>query len=61
MRLPIDTSRLKFLMVAEVEPLLQYEERKPSDGVSLLSDRAGRSAVGAVKWREGRGQLGEAA
>src|SRR4051794_24621732 len=29
MRLPIDTSRLKFLVVAPAEPLRQYEEAKP--------------------------------
>jgi hypothetical protein len=60
-RLPIDTSRLEFLVVADVEPLRQYEERKLSNGASLSSDSAARSAVGAVKWREGRDQLGEAA
>ena len=55
MRLPIDTSRLEFLVVADVEPLRQYEERKPRDGVSVSSNWAGRSAVGAVTWGEGRG------
>jgi len=48
-------------MVADAAPLRRYEERKPRDGVSLSSDRAGRSAVGAVRWRERRRQLGEAA
>jgi hypothetical protein len=52
---------LKFLVVADMEPLRQYEERKPSDRVSLSSNRPGRSAAGAVRWREGRGQVGEAA
>jgi hypothetical protein len=60
-RLPVDTSRLEFLVVADVEPLRQYEERKRGDGVSVSSDWAGRSAVGGVMWRAGRGQLGEAA
>ena len=60
-RLPIDTSRLKFLVVVDMEPLRQYEERKPRDRVSLSSNRAGRSAAGAVRWREGRSRLGEAA
>ena len=61
MRLPVDTSRLKFSVVAGVESFRRYEERKPRDSVSLSSDRAGRSAVGPVKWGEGRRQLGEAA
>jgi hypothetical protein len=31
MRLPIDTSRLKFLVVAPAEPLKQFEEGKPRE------------------------------
>jgi hypothetical protein len=31
MRLPIDTSRLKFLAVAPAEPLRKYEEGKPRE------------------------------
>lgn len=31
MRLPIDTSRLQFLVVSEAEQLRQYEEGKPRD------------------------------
>jgi hypothetical protein len=31
MRLPIDTSRLKFLVVAPAEPMRQYEEGKPRE------------------------------
>jgi hypothetical protein len=30
-RLPIDTSRLQFLVVAGAEPLKQYEEGKPRE------------------------------
>jgi hypothetical protein len=52
---------LEFLVVADVEPLRHCEERKPSDRVSPSIDSAGRSAAGAVGWREGRGQFGEAA
>ena len=51
MRFPIDTSRLESLVVADVEPLRQYEERKPIDRVSVSSDWASRSAVGAVGWK----------
>jgi hypothetical protein len=31
MRLPIDTSRLQFLVVSAAEPLKKYEEGKPRD------------------------------
>ena len=61
MRLPVDTSRLKFSVVAGVESFRRYKERKPRDSVSLSSDKAGGSAVGQVTWGEGRRQIGEAA
>src|SRR5262245_54290233 len=41
MRLPIDTSRLKFLVVAEAEPLRQYEEGKPREAWAPRTDRNG--------------------
>jgi hypothetical protein len=37
-RLPIDTSRLKFLVVAEAEPLRQYEEGKPREAWAPRTD-----------------------
>src|SRR6188472_1396443 len=46
MRLPIDTSRLKFLVVAEAEPLRQYEEGKPREAWAPRTDLNGE-----VLWR----------
>jgi hypothetical protein len=46
MRLPIDTSRLKFLVVAPAEPLRQYEEGKPREAWAPRTD-----ASGEVLWR----------
>src|SRR5690348_10543986 len=46
MRLPIDTSRLKFLVVAPAEPLKQYEEGKPRDAWAPRTD-----VNGEVLWR----------
>jgi hypothetical protein len=46
MRLPIDTSRLKFLTVASAEPLKQYEEGKPREAWAPRTD-----ASGEVLWR----------
>jgi hypothetical protein len=45
-RLPIDTSRLKFLVVAEAEPLRQYEEGKPREAWAPRTD-----VNGEVLWR----------
>jgi hypothetical protein len=46
MRLPIDTSRLKFLVVAPAEPLRQYEEGKPREAWAPRTNRDGE-----VLWR----------
>src|SRR5437867_1257903 len=46
MRLPIDTSRLQFLVVAPAEPLRQYEEGKPREAWAPRTD-----ANGEVLWR----------
>src|SRR5919106_6906893 len=46
MRLPIDTSRLKFLVVAPAEPLKQYEEGKPRESWAPRTD-----VNGEVLWR----------
>jgi hypothetical protein len=46
MRLPIDTSRLKFLVVAPAEPLRQYEEGKPREAWATRTD-----VNGEVLWR----------
>ena len=46
MRLPIDTSRLKFLVVAEAEPLRQFEEGKPREAWAPRTDTNGE-----VLWR----------
>jgi len=46
MRLPIDTSRLKFLMVAGAEPLRQFEEGKPRESWAPRTDTNGE-----VLWR----------
>jgi hypothetical protein len=47
MRLPIDTSRLKFLVVAAAEPLKQYEEGKPRESWAPRTD----VHTGEVLWR----------
>src|SRR3954453_16258965 len=47
MRLPIDTSRLKFLVVAPAEPLRQYEEGKPREAWAPRTD----AVSGEVLWR----------
>ena len=46
MRLPIDTSRLKFLVVAAAEPLRQFEEGKPREAWAPRTD-----VNGEVLWR----------
>jgi hypothetical protein len=53
-RLPIDTSRLKFLVVAPAEPLRQYEEGKPRDAWAPRTD-----VNGEVLWRVQLVALGE--
>jgi hypothetical protein len=45
-RFPIDTSRLKFLVVAAPEELLQFEEGKPREAWARRTD-----ANGDVLWR----------
>jgi hypothetical protein len=47
MRLPIDTSRLQFLVVAAAEPLRQYEEGKPREAWAPRTDMQ----TGEVLWR----------
>jgi hypothetical protein len=46
MRLPIDTSRLRFLVVAPAEPLRQYEEGKPREAWAPRTD-----VNGEMLWR----------
>ena len=46
MRFPIDTSRLKFLVVAPAEELRQFEEGKPREAWARRTD-----ANGEVLWR----------
>ena len=46
MRLPIDTSRLQFLVVAAAEPLKQYEEGKPRESWAPRVDTNGE-----ILWR----------
>src|SRR3954463_13868404 len=46
MRLPIDTSRLQFLVVSGAEPLKQYEEGKPREAWAPRVDTNGE-----VLWR----------
>ena len=41
MRFPIDASRLQFLVVAEAEPLKQYEEGKPREAWAPRVDTNG--------------------
>src|SRR4051794_11906893 len=54
MRLPIDTSRLKFLVVSGAEPLRQYEEGKPREAWAPRTD-----VNGEVLWRVQLVALGE--
>jgi hypothetical protein len=54
MRLPIDTSRLKFLVVAPAEPLRQYEEGKPREAWAAKTD-----VNGEVLWRAELVALGD--
>jgi hypothetical protein len=54
MRLPIDTSRLKFLVVAPAEPLRQYEEGKPREAWAPRTD-----VNGEVLWRTQLVALGD--
>ena len=54
MRLPIDTSRLKFLVVVPAEPLKQYEEGKPREAWAPRTD-----VNGEVLWRTQLVALGE--
>jgi hypothetical protein len=53
-RLPIDTSRLKFLVVAEAEPLRQYEEGKPREAGAPRTD-----VNGEILWRAQLVALGD--
>ena len=54
MRLPIDTSRLQFLVVAGAEPLRQYEEGKPREAWAPRTD-----VNGEVLWRAQLVALGD--
>ena len=54
MRLPIDTSRLKFLVVAPAEPLRQFEEGKPREAWAPRTD-----ANGEILWRTQLVALGD--
>jgi hypothetical protein len=54
MRLPIDTSRLKFLAVAPAEPLRKYEEGKPREAWAPRTDEHGE-----VLWRAQLVALGD--
>jgi hypothetical protein len=54
MRLPIDTSRLRFLVAAPAEPLRQYEVGKPREAWAPRTD-----ASGEVLWRVPLVALGE--
>ena len=47
MRLPIDTSRLKFLVVAPAEPLRKFEEGKPREAWAPRTD----VNTGEILWR----------
>jgi hypothetical protein len=50
MRLPIDTSRLKFLVVSQAEPLRRFEEGKPREQWAPRVDENGEvlNRVGLV-------------
>jgi hypothetical protein len=53
-RLPIDTSRLKFLVVAPAEPLRQFEEGEPREAWAPRTD-----VNGEVLWRAQLVALGD--
>src|SRR4051812_48437494 len=53
-RLPIDTSRLKFLVVAPAEPLRQFEEGKPREAWAPRTD-----VNGEILWRAQLVALGD--
>jgi len=46
MRLPIDTSRLQFLVVSAAEPLKKFEDGKPRDAWAPRTDENGE-----ILWR----------
>jgi hypothetical protein len=54
MRLPIDTSRLQFLVVAPAEQLRQYEEGKPREAWAPRTD-----VNGEILWRAQLVALGD--
>src|SRR3954451_23428390 len=51
MRLPIDTSRLQFLVVSEAERLLKFEEGKPRDSWAPRVDENGEVLSRVQVWR----------
>src|SRR3954453_7009628 len=59
MRLPIDTSRLQFLVVSEAERLLKFEEGKPRDSWAPRVDENGEGVcrVQVVAPGEGEGEI----
>jgi hypothetical protein len=59
MRLPIDTSRLKFLVVAPAEPLRQWEEGKPRELWAPRTDERGEVLWGVqvVALGDGEAQI----
>jgi hypothetical protein len=58
-RLPIDTSRLKFLVVAPAEPLRQWEEGKPREAWAPRTDVNGEVLWGVqlVALGDGEAQI----
>src|SRR3954447_3145069 len=59
MRLPIDTSRLQFLVVSEAERLLRFEEGKPRDAWAPRVDENGEvlSRVQVVALGDGQAEI----
>jgi hypothetical protein len=59
MRLPIDTSRLQFLVVSEAERLLKFEEGKPRDSWAPRVDENGEvlSRVQVVALGDGEAEI----
>jgi len=59
MRLPIDTSRLQFLVVSEAERLLKFEEGKPRDAWAPRVDENGEvlSRVQVVALGDGEAEI----
>jgi hypothetical protein len=55
-KLPIDTSRLQFLVVAPAEPLRQYEEGKPREQWAPRKDSKGEVLWGAQLVALGAGE-----